>query len=947
MDLKANEAKWTKLWEGDRIFEADPAPGKPKIFVTFPFPYMNGPLHIGHAFTSTRVDVYARFKRMQGFNVLFPWAWHLTGEPIAGAAERVAKGDESQIRIFREMDGVPEEELKKFVDPVYIARYYIKESKRSIKALGHSVDWRREFTTTSLHEQFNRFIEWQYLKLKEKGYVVKGTHPVVWCPHDQSPTGDHDRLRGEGASPVEFTLLKFPYDGAYLPAATLRPETIFGVTNMWINPDAEYARIRFAGEEWIVSKEATEKLKEQKDGVEIIGALKGTELIGRNCQHPVTKKDVLILPASFVDPGNSSGVVMSVPSHAPYDYLALRDLQKNPKEAERYGITTEKLKAIKPISMIRIESFGEHPAVEISEKMAIKDQNDKRAEEATEAIYKEEFYKGVLKENTGEYAGMKVKDVKKRLVSDFEGRGIADKMYELSEPVVCRCNTTCLVKILKDQWFLDFSNEAWKERVRETLRGIRIMPEEARANFEYTIDWLEAKACARKTGMGTPLPWDKEWIVETLSDSTIYMAFYTIAKHINEHGIKGESLDVEVFDYIFYGQGDPKKIGAKHGIKPKLLEEMRGEFEYWMPVDMRNSAKELIPNHLTFFIFHHVALFPEKLPKGIAVNGMINIEGEKMSKSKGNFVTLKQALADYGADVTRATLLYAAEGMRDPDWRSKSAKDMEANLKAFYELAVSLSKGGEDLKAARSIDMWLLSRLQRHVANATRELESMNTRSAFQAAFYDVWGDVRWYMRRCQPDAWVVEQVLRSWVKLIAPYTPALSEEIWSVLGGEGYVSLALWPLVAEELVDRGAEVSEDLVRGVAQDIESILEVTGKKPKKIFIYTAPPWKWRAYEVATKLKAQGMKAVMEEAMKDDELRKKSNEVSKYVADLMKDPSRLRFEVALDESKVFSETREFLEKEFSAKVEVHRAEPGVYDPMKKMGHAVPMKPAIYVE
>src|SRR3972149_1446489 len=100
MDLKAIEEKWVKNWEEAKVFEADPIEGKPKIFVTFPFPYMNGPLHIGHAFTSTRCDVYARFKRMQGYNVLFPWAWHITGEPIAGAAERVKKGDQKQVRIF-------------------------------------------------------------------------------------------------------------------------------------------------------------------------------------------------------------------------------------------------------------------------------------------------------------------------------------------------------------------------------------------------------------------------------------------------------------------------------------------------------------------------------------------------------------------------------------------------------------------------------------------------------------------------------------------------------------------------------------------------------------------------------------------------------------------------------------------------------------------------------
>ncbi len=78
--------------------------------VTVPFPYMNGPLHLGHAFTATRVDVYARYKRMQGFNVVFPWAWHWTGQPIVAAAERLSKSDQSMIREFVEIDKVPTEE---------------------------------------------------------------------------------------------------------------------------------------------------------------------------------------------------------------------------------------------------------------------------------------------------------------------------------------------------------------------------------------------------------------------------------------------------------------------------------------------------------------------------------------------------------------------------------------------------------------------------------------------------------------------------------------------------------------------------------------------------------------------------------------------------------------------------------------------------------------------
>ncbi|MEK6978397.1 MAG: leucine--tRNA ligase [Candidatus Hydrothermarchaeota archaeon] len=936
------EEKWARRWAEARIFEADPDPKRPKVFVTFPFPYMNGPLHLGHAFTSARVDLYARFRRMQGYNVLFPWAWHITGEPIAGAAERVKKKDPQQIRIFREMDGVSEEELKKFVDPEYIASYYIRESREVLKALGHSIDWRREFTTTSLHPPFNAFIEWQYETLREKGYVTKGTHPVVWCPHDESPTGDHDRLRGEGASPVEYILLKFPYDGAFLVAATLRPETIYGVTNIWLNPDATYLRVRVGGEIWILSREALDKLKEQKDPVEVLGEFKGEELTGKKCLHPIHRGEIAILPAPFVDPSSASGVVMSVPSHAPYDYLALRDLQRDPEALARWPI----LRGIVPISLIETEAFGEHPAIEVCERLGVRDQKDPKAQEATELVYREEFYKGVLKPITGRYAGRRVSEAKKVLVEDFREDGIADKFYDLSEEVVCRCTTRCVVKILKDQWFLNYLDEGWKSLTKEALGTMAIYPPEARTNFEYTIDWLEAKACARKTGLGTPLPWSRDWKVETLSDSTVYMAFYTLARHINAHKIPGEALTREVFDYLFYGREDPQVLGKSRKIDPGVLREMRAEFEYWMPVDLRISAKELIPNHLTFFIFHHVALFPRgKWPKTIGVNGMISIEGEKMSKSKGNFVAIKTALRDYGADATRATLLYSAEGLRDPDWRSKAAADMVDHLKGFLELART-ALGAEEMEE-RPIDRWLLGRFQAHIKRAEEEYEQVRTRAVFQVAFFDVWKDVRWYLRRGKPSRAVLRRSLDIWVRLLSPCTPFLAEEAWELLGNKGFASLAPWPKVEEGLISPEAELWEEVIARTAEDIENILKVTGIEPKRIVLYTAPGWKWEVLEALQGLEKPEMRTAMARVMAVEGLKKMGKEVSKYVGELLKDPSRLAYRARIDEATALRDALEFFKGEFGCAVEVYGPEGDAYDPLKKRAQAAPMKPAIYVE
>jgi leucyl-tRNA synthetase len=947
VSLKEIEEKWTRRWVKDKVFEAEPAKDKPKIFVTFPFPYMNGPLHLGHAFTSTRCDIYARYKRMQGYNVLFPWAWHLTGEPIAGAAERVRKGDEAQIRIFREMDEVPEKELMKFGDPEYLAKYYIRESKKALMRLGHSIDWRREFTTTSLHKAFSRYIEWQYLTLREKGYVKKGTHPVIWCPNDRSPTGDHDRLKGEGATPVEYTLLKFRIKDACLPAATLRPETIYGVTNMWVNPESKLVRVKVGEETWIVSREAEKKLQEQLEEVEVTGELKGEELVGKRCIHPLSKEDVLILPAPFVDPRNASGIVMSVPSHAPYDYVALEDLKRNPGELEKYGIKPEEVRGMKPVSLIKAPSYGEHPAIEICNKMGIQDQEDPRLKEATEIIYKEEFYKGILKENTGKYAGMKVSEVKKILIKEFTELGIASRLYETSEEVVCRCSTRCIVKVLKDQWFLAYSDDKWKDRVREALANMRILPEEARGNFEYTIGWLEDKACTRRTGLGTPLPWDKEWIVETLSDSTVYMAFYAISKYVNNGMVKAENLSKEVLDYVLLGKGDAEELAMRQGIEERILEELRREVDYWLPVDLRVSGKDLIPNHLTFFLFQHVALFPkQKWPRAIGVNGYVRVEGEKMSKSKGNFITLRDLLREHGSDVARAALLYSAEGLRDPDWRTKNVRDMEGRLRAFFSLIIGLASHPLEDREITPIDAWLLSRMQGHIEEATRAYENLETRAAFQASFFDIWKDIRWYLRRGKPNGKVISRVLGQWIRLVSPYLPSLSEELWKNLGGRGYISLAPWPKSDKTLISKEAETMEALVRQTLEDVENILKVTGRNPGRLYLYTSPRWKWEVLKLAYKMRGSSEGEVIKKAMKREDIRRHGKEAVRYISALLKEPRREEI-MEVDEKMVLEKARDFFRKEFNCPVEVFDADQKAYDPMNKRFQAKPLKPAIYVE
>ena len=950
------EEKWIEKWAESKVFEADPRPGSPKFFICVPYSYQNAPLHVGHGFTYTRGDAYARFKRMQGYNVLFPWSWHWTGEAVAGTCERLRRGDESVRRMLIEIDGVPEEILEKFTDPAFVTKYYTEENREVVKAMGFSIDWRREFYTTDLHPYYSKFIQWQYITLRKLGYVTMGRHPVVWCPTCKSPTGDHDRLIGEGVSPEEYTLVYFKIDDAYLAAATLRPETIFGVTNIWINPESKYVLMEADGKKLIVSREAAEKLKHQMK-VRIMRLISPEELIGKFAETPLTGVKTPILPADLVNPEFGSGVVYSVPAHAPYDYAGVIALKRNEERLKKYRIR-ELVESINPISIVRVPGYGDYPAVEEVEKLGITSDTDPRLEEATKTIYSKEFHSGVLKENCGEYADKSVAEARDLVKEKLIELGLGGVMWELPAEVVCRCGTKTVVKIVENQWFLRYSDSEWKSKVKEHIMKMNIYPEEARQWFLNVVDWLRDWACARKTGLGTKLPWDPEWIVETLSDSTIYPALYTISKYLNLELVKPRHLTVDVLDYVFRGVGEPLKISAKTGLDISVLKQMRKEFLYWYPVDMRISAKELVPNHLTFYIFQHVALFnPNHWPRGIGVNGMVKIEGEKMSKSKGNFIPLKKAIKLYGADATRATLLLAAEDLDDPDWRDKNAREVRSMLETLLRICREVSSAQSPNHT--EMDSWLLSTLQRRIERITSAMEVLKTRTAISEALYGLYNDWKWYLRRT---GGVIGEAARSfvetWIRLLAPFIPFTAEECWSILGKEGFVSLAPWPRPDEELVNEERELEEEILARLMDDIRSIIGVYGKSPEKVILYVAASSKKKILDKALELMSSKPKNPMGELIKwmiSQKLAqpKKAPTLAKLILDMLAaytssyKPEAVR-RVAENELTIYRKAAEFLEREFNAKIEIYReGEKDVYDPRGKASSALPLRPGVYVE
>jgi len=964
--LKEIEEKWQKRWEEAKIFEANPDPSKPKFFITVAYPYPNSPQHIGHARTYTLADVYARYMRMRGYNVLLPMAFHYTGTPVLAMSRRLAENDEELIRDFTKVYKVPKEKLKDLTDPLAMARYFHEEIKEGMKRIGYSIDWRREFTT--IDPQYNRFIEWQFHKLRQAGYIKRGSHPVGWCPKCGNPVGQHDTVGDVEPEIGEFTLIKFKLGGWVLPTATLRPETVFGVTNIWLNPKAKYVKAIVDGEKWIVSQECAEKLAYQNRKVTILESFEGKGLIGKKAENPVTKNEILILPADFVDPKNATGVVMSVPGHAPYDYVALENIKRDLPKLKEYGLTAEIVNSIKPISLIEVPSYSEIPAGDVVERMGIREQTDPKLEEATKEIYRHEFHNGKMKQITGKYSGLPVAEAKEKVKQDLLAEGKVTVMYELlNRPVQCRCGTECIVKIFEDQWFIDYGNPEWKALAHKCLEKMKILPEELRAEYKYVIDWLHEKACARKSGLGTRLPWDPEWVIESLSDSTIYMVYYTIARLIKEHRIKPDQLTDDVFDYVFLGIGNAKEVAEKAKLDMEVLERMRQEFLYFYPLDSRHSAHELIPNHLTFMIFNHTAIFPENhWPRQIVTNGHVTMEGAKMSKSFGNIIPLREGLTMFGADPIRLGVLATAELLQDADFSPSVAKSMRDKLERLYKLVSEAAKKPktEAEKTLTTIDKWMLSRLQEHIGKATEAMEKLAVRKAIHSILFELDQDIQWYQKRVKAAqesaaSRILNETLNAQIRMLTPFAPHICEELWEIMGGQGFVSLSTWPTPDGTKVDVKAEENETLIMSLLEDTLNIVKATNIKPKKICYYTASPWKQKTYIkiIEKSISSEALQSsIIRELLQDPELKAKAKEVAEFANKVVEEVKRIPEERkqkllkigVFDENQAIKDAKEFLGRELNAEIQVYREEdPQRYDPKNRAKAAKPYRPAIYIE
>jgi len=569
---------------------------------------------------------------------------------------------------------------------------------------------------------------------------------------------------------------------------------------------------------------------------------------------------VYTLPMEGVLANKGTGVVTSVPSDSPDDYITMMDLQK---KAAYYQIQPEWVTPfLPPRPIISTPQYGDLCAVAAVEKLKIVSQKDKKLlAEAKDMVYKEGFYHGTL--IVGKYSGKPVQEAKPLIRELLIDEGLAFPYCEPEGQVISRSGDECVVASMA-QWYMDYGEESWKGKALDCLGKMELYHSETRNAFHGTLDWLGQWACSRSFGLGSRLPWDKEWLIESLSDSTIYMAYYTVAHILHEghldgsipaNGIQADQMTDEVWDYIMVGGDQPKS-----DIPVELLQKMRQEFNYFYPLDLRTSGKDLINNHLTFFLYNHVAVFPEhKWPKAIRVNGHLLLNNEKMSKSTGNFLTLRGALEKYGADAIRFALADAGDSLDDANFLEKTADD--AILKLFTErewICQNLITDEGKLRTGELLwhDKVFDAEMDHIIQLCDSAYSQMLYREAVKTGYYDLQHARNEYRKATtgmglslQGDEKFVgmhKDILKKFVStqalLLAPVTPHWSENLWELLGNKKSIMEARWPVtkkVDKALLD-GSGYIRNLVSHIRSHEDSVMKKKNKKAKTKTTGPPPP-----------------------------------------------------------------------------------------------------------
>jgi leucyl-tRNA synthetase len=359
---------------------------------------------------------------------------------------------------------------------------------------------------------------------------------------------------------------------------------------------------------------------------------------------------------------------------------------------------------------------------------------------------------------------------------------------------------------------------------------------------------------------------------------------------------------------------------------------------------MNLGGKEHQTVHFPVFIMNHIALMPKKYwPGGIFVNWWIVGKGVKISKSKGGAEPIPQLIKKYSADGMRLYYAHVGNPHIDIIWDPGTPIKYKMFLEKIINTVDNLLKVNGDQKT--NVERWLISKLNRIIHKATESMEKYDLRAVSDMLYFEMYNNLRWYLRRGGNNKDVIKEFLTAWVRAMAPITPHIAEELWEMLGNEPFVSTEKWPKPNKELIDPKAELGEELISKTLADIEEIKKIAKiKKLEEIELFVAPEWKYDVHKIAVKCRNEPKK-IIGTVMAVPEIKIRGKEAAEFAQVLAKKASALEPVLGKEEEKkVLLDGKAFLEKEFGCGVKITPAE-GSREPKAKL--AEPGKPGILIK
>ena len=748
-DHKQVEKKWQDIWDEKQCFKAENGSDKEKFYALVEFPYPSGQgLHVGHPRSYTALDIVARKKRMQGYNVLYPMGWDAFGLPTENFA------------------------IKNHVHPAEVTKKNIARFKSQLKSLGLSFDWSREINTTD--PSYNKWPQWIFLQLFKKGLAYKKEMSVNWCTSCKCVLANEEVVNGVcercGSEVVHKTksqwmlaITKYAQrliddlddvnyiervkiqqknwigrstgaevdfkttEGDTLTVYTTRPDTLFGATYMVISPEhpmieqwgdklANIADVRAYREE-AARKSDFERTELNKDKT-------GVKLEGVAAINPVNGKQIPIFVSDYVLMGYGTGAIMAVPAHDDRDW----------EFAKKFGC-----------EIIEVVSGGE---------------------DVQKAAFTAKDETGILV-NSDFLNGKTVKDAIPAMIEWLGEKGIgrAKVQYKLrdwvfsrqrywGEPIpIVKCDKCGYVPLPEDQLPLELPNVHTYEPT-----------DNGESPLAHMTDWVNTTCpCC-----GGPAKRETDTMPQWAGSSWYFL------RYMDPH--------------------NDKALASKEAL------------EYWSPVDWYNGGMEHTTLHLLYSRFWHKFLYdigvvPTKEPYAKRTShGMILGEnGEKMSKSRGNVVNPDEIVDVYGADTMRLYEMFIGDFEKAAPWSPKSIKGCRRFLERVWSLAEKVQDGDEYSKEHEAL-------MHRTIKKVGEDADSLKANTAIAALMT---------MLNEFYDKGVNKVEYKTFLALLNPFAPHITEELWQQLGETGLLSVAPWP-------------AYDEAKTVESTVEMAVQVNGK-----------------------------------------------------------------------------------------------------------------------